>query len=334
MMFPSPHRATARATPAKPTHQEITTLESPTGLLPTGLIAPNLTPFNADLSVDQGRYIAHARNLLDTCCVGLAPFGTTGEALSVGIEERIETLQAAVAGGIEASRLVPGTGLTNIADTLRLTTSCLDLGCAAVMVLPPFYYKGVPDDGLYAYFAKLIEAVGRDDLRIYLYHIPQVAGVGIPVSVVKRLRADFPRQIIGIKDSSGDWANTEALLGIDGLTVYPGSEAAVLKGMKAGAPGCISAMANTNGAAIAAVIEAFAAGRREEAERLHNQVAEYRLTVVDYAPINAQKRMLAIQSGDESWATVRPPLVAIPEAAGRDLLEKLAGLDAEAVPAS
>lgn len=300
--------------------------ESPTGLMPTGLIAPNLTPFNADFSIDTGRYVDHAQRLLATGCVGLAPFGTTGEALSVGIDERIATLRAVVDSGVDPARLMPGTGLTNLADTARLTSACMEIGCAGVMVLPPFYYKNVPDEGLYAYLAGLIETVDRDDLRICLYHIPPVAVVGFPVAVVARLRAAFPEQVVAIKDSSGDWSNVEALFGIDGLAVYPGTELFVIEAMKRGAPGCISALANINSRAIADVIESVAAGRLDEAETRQRPVAELRQLVQEYAPINAQKRLLALETGDDSWAIVRPPLVPLPEARGRELSQRLAPL--------
>ncbi|NOR37092.1 MAG: dihydrodipicolinate synthase family protein, partial [Woeseiaceae bacterium] len=188
-----------------------------------GVIAPILTPFNDDLSIATDLYVDLAKCLFDQGCAGLAPFGTTGEALSVGIDERISAIAALVDGGIEPSRLIPGTGLSNIADSARLSRACLDLGCPAVMTLPPFYFKAVSEDGLYRHFSELIKAIGPD-ARIFLYHIPPIAIVGIPPSLTARLRADFPEQIVGIKDSSGDWENTRALFEIDGLIVYPGSE--------------------------------------------------------------------------------------------------------------
>ncbi len=291
-----------------------------------GIIAPVLTPFNDDLSVAEDLYLAHAERLLAEGglggCVGLAPFGTTGEALSVGIDERTAMLEKLVAAGIDPARLIPGTGLTNLPDTVRLTRHAVDLGCAGAMILPPFYFKNVADEGLYAYFARLIEMVGRDTLRIYLYHIPQVAGVGIPVDVVRRLRSDFPDQIVGIKDSSGVWENTEALLGIDGLIVYPGAELPLIEALDLGAPGCISATANLNAGAIAEVIRTYHAGNRDEAVRLHEAVKRFRLTMQDYAPIPAQKRLLAGWL-DPRWANVRPPFLAMSEAEGEKLAARL-----------
>ncbi|MEM7120270.1 MAG: dihydrodipicolinate synthase family protein [Pseudomonadota bacterium] len=288
-----------------------------------GVIAPNLTPFNDDLSVAMDLYVAHGKALLDGPCVALAPFGTTGEALSVASDERIAVIESLIDAGADPKRLVPGTGLTNLPETVRLSQACLDMGCAAVMTLPPFYFKGVSDNGLYTYFAELIARIDRASCRIFLYHIPQVAGVGIPPAVAARLRRDFPNEIVGIKDSSGDWENTKALLDIDGLIVYPGSELPLFEAMARGAPGCISATANLNGAAIAEVISLIAHGEMETAKAPFEQVRNVRMTFQHYAPIPAQKRLLAVATGDRRWANVRPPLEAMDEAAGRSLAHDL-----------
>ena len=284
-----------------------------------GVRTPLLTPFNDDLSIATDLFVAHAQRLLDEGCAGLVPFGTTGEALSVGIDERIGAVRALVDSGIDSGRLMPGTGVSNLVDTARLSRACLDMGCLAVMVLPPFYYKNVSDDGLFRYFAELIARIGPD-ARIYLYHIPPVAVVGISVELVIRLREAFPEQIVGIKDSSGDWDNTRKLLGIDGLVVYPGSELPLMQALELGAPGCISATANTNAAAIAAVIRAHAQGDADRAIELHAEAARYRLALLEkHAPIPAQKRLLAMRYGDARWANVRPPLTAMAESVGKEL---------------
>ena len=288
-----------------------------------GVIAPNCTPFGHDLTVAEDLYVGHAKRLLAGGCAGLAPFGTTGEALSVGIDERLALLDALVAAGIDPARLIPGTGLTNLPDTARLTRAAVEHGCAGALVLPPFYYKNPSDDGLYRYFASLIELIATDALRIYLYHIPQVAGVGLPIAVVERLRREFPDQIVGIKDSSGDWENTRALLEIDGLIVYPGSELPLIEAMSMGAPGCITASANLNAAAIAEVIRLYMVGDGIAAEAAMPAIREFRLTLQGYAPIPAQKRLLALASGDNRWAMVRPPLDELPVEAGRELAATL-----------
>jgi len=218
--------------------------------------------------------------------------------------------------------MIPGTGLSNVTDTARLSRACLDMGCSGVMTLPPFYYKGVGEEGLYRHFAQLIEAIG-DGARLFLYHIPPIAIVGIPVTLAARLHAEFPGQVVGIKDSSGDWDNTRALLGIDGLIVYPGSELPLVEALELGAPGCISATANLNGAAIANLIAAYFDGDTDRVHELQQGVRQFRLRLQDYAPIPAQKRLLALATGDARWANVRPPFLAMPEADGRDLLDAL-----------
>ena len=287
-----------------------------------GVLVPLLTPFNDDMTVASDLYAEHAERLLGQGCAGLVPFGTTGEALSVGIDERIAAITALVDAGIDPALMIPGTGLSNVTDTSRLSRACLDLGCAGVMTLPPFYYKGVSEEGLHRHFAQLVESLGAD-ARIFLYHIPPIAIVGIPLTLAARLHAEFPGQVVGIKDSSGDWENTRALLGIDGLTVYPGSELPLVEALELGAPGCISATANLNGGAIANLIDAYFEEDTERVQKLQHDVKRFRLLMQDYAPIPAQKRLLALMTGDERWANVRPPLVSMPEEQGQKLLNVL-----------
>jgi 4-hydroxy-tetrahydrodipicolinate synthase len=214
--------------------------------------------------------------------------------------------------------MIPGTGLCNVADTARLSAACLDLGCAGVMTLPPFYYKAVTEDGVYRYFIQLLETLGSG-ARIYLYHIPPIAIVGIPPSLAFRLHAEFPENFVAIKDSSGDWENTRALFDIDGMIVYPGSEVPLLDALALGGPGCISATANLNTRAIARVVELYDSGESEAALNLHDGVTRFRRFVEGYGPIPAQKRLLALSSGDPRWANVRPPLTALSEEKGKEL---------------
>ncbi|MEM7072291.1 MAG: dihydrodipicolinate synthase family protein, partial [Pseudomonadota bacterium] len=197
--------------------------EDRSSAVPQGLVVPMLTPFEADGSIASDLFIAHAKHLLAQGAAGLAPFGTTGEALSVGINARISSIDRLLDHGISPDFLIPGTGLTSLDDTANLSRAMLDRSVRAVMVLPPFYYKNVSNQGIITYFTRLIERLG-EDARIVLYHIPKVAMVGFGVDVVQHLKARFPDQILAIKDSSGDWSNMQALMGIDGLHVYPGSE--------------------------------------------------------------------------------------------------------------
>ena len=290
---------------------------------PDGLIAPLLTPFNDDLSVATDLYIAHALDLLDQGCAAVAPFGTTGEALSIGIDERIAGLDALLGAGVPPDRLLLGTGLTNIPDTLRLTEHAVRCSCLAVLMLPPFYFKGPSDDGLFRYFDELTSRVDADDLSLLLYHFPRMAGVGFSIELVRRLRLSFPEHVVGIKDSSGDWANTRQLFDVDGLVVFPGSELKLLDALELGATGCITATANVNARRIVEVISTYRSGGIEAAASAQERAIERRLTIQDYEPISAQKYLLAARTGDARWAKVRPPLVSLSPEVGRALESSL-----------
>ncbi|MEM7189334.1 MAG: dihydrodipicolinate synthase family protein [Pseudomonadota bacterium] len=292
-----------------------------------GVIAPNLTPFNEDLTIAEGLFLDHAAWLIDQGCVGLAPFGTTGEALSIGMEERIALLEKLCAR-VDPAKIVPGTGLTAGPDTVRLTQHAVDMGCAGAMTLPPFYYKGVSDDGLFDYFQWLIETVNRPALKIYLYHIPQVSGVAIPPSVTRRLFEAFPDVVVGIKDSSGVWENTEQLLAIDGLIVYPAQENTLVEGHALGAAGCISATANLNSSAITRLIKSIEAGTPDNA--LNAEVSAFRKLVAGAGPIPAQKALLTHWTGDARWSRLRPPLM--PMADPSELIASIDALDGYSRP--
>ena len=276
-----------------------------------GLIAPILSPFDDDLKFNQQMYNDLAHDLLENGCSGLAPFGTTGEALSLSNNERTKALEGLLNSGVKADQLIPGTGLCNFPDTVMISKHALDLGCHGVMTLPPFYFKGMSDEGLFEYFEKLIEEINHSKLKIYLYHIPQVSGVGLSIDLVSKLKKSYPDIVVGIKDSSGNWENTKSLLGIDELVVYPGAELPVIEAIKLGAPGCISATANLNGADISKVINFCHDNEWEKAEDLHKKVTEVRLLFQDYAPIPAQKGLLAKKSKIKEWSNVRPPLKSI-----------------------
>src|SRR5215469_1285837 len=217
-----------------------------------GVLAPVVTPFKADLSPDRERFIRHCQWLVSQNC-GLAVFGTNSEANSMSAEERMTLLDALVAVGIDPSRMMPGTGCCSITETVSLTAHAVKHGCAGVLMLPPFYYKDVSDEGLYGYFSDVVQRVADTRLRIYLYHIPLVAIVGITPKLVERLLKAYPSTIAGMKDSSGDWNNTKTFLDAfteTGFDVFVGSESFLLANMRNGGAGTISATANVNPAAI------------------------------------------------------------------------------------
>jgi len=284
-----------------------------------GVLAPVLTPFKADLSPDQERFIAHCKWLLSQNC-GLAVFGTTSEANSLAAEERSMLLDALVAAGVDPWRMMPGTGCCSITETVKLTAQAVKHGCAGVLMLPPFYYKGVSEEGLYRYFSEVVQRVGDARLKIYLYHIPPVAVVGITIGLVERLLAAYPNAIAGMKDSSGDWNNTKAFLDAfakSGFDVFVGSESFLLVAMRNGGAGTISATANVNPAAIHKLYTEWVRSRTggNSAARADLEDQQAKLNVVrdvfgrKYPMISALKQAIAIRANDPAWARVRPPLV-------------------------
>ena len=274
----------------------------------TGVLAPVVTPFKADLSPDAERFVRHCRWLLSQG-VGLAVFGTNSEANSLALDEKMELLDRLVGGGVDTARMMPGTGCCALTDSVRLTAHATTLGCAGVLMLPPFYYKGVSDEGLFRNFAEVIERVGDTRLRIYLYNIPPVSQVAITVPLIERLLKAYPGIVAGVKDSSGDWNNTRAYLdnfAAPDFDVFPGSETFLLQGLRHGGAGCISATANVNPGAIARL---FATWQGDDADAQQVSLSEIRGIFAGHSMIPALKAAIAHYSGDVSWATVRPPLV-------------------------
>ncbi len=293
-----------------------------------GVLSPVVTPFDADLRPDAERLTRHCRWLLDND-VGLAVFGTNSEANSLSTPEKVALLEHLVEAGIPAARMMPGTGCCALSDSVELTRRAVRLGCGGVLMLPPFYYKNVSDEGLYRNYAEIIERVGDSRLRIYLYHIPPVANVPIPLGLIERLLRDFPGAIAGIKDSSGDWANTRAMLERFqpyGFDVFAGSETFLLATLRGGGAGCISATANVNPGPIAQLARSFADA---DAEARQAALDIVRNVFQRYVMIPALKAAIAQFADDPEWLRLRPPLVELTEDERRTLGEKLAAIGFE-----
>ncbi len=276
----------------------------------TGVLSPVVTPFKADLSPDSERFVRQCKWLVANK-VGLAVFGTNSEANSLAVGERMELLEKLVEAGVAPARMMPGTGCCALTDSVRLTAHAVKLGCAGALMLPPFYYKGVSDEGLYRNYAEIVERVGDARLQIYLYHIPQVSQVPISLKLIERLLKAYPKNIAGTKDSSGDWNNTKATLDAfakDGFDVFPGSETFLLAGLRSGGKGCISATANVNPAAIHKL---YAEWQSADADKQQQDLDRIRSIFQKYPMIPAMKRAIAHWSGHAAWATVRPPLVEV-----------------------
>src|SRR5205814_881045 len=285
-----------------------------------GVLAPVVTPFKVDLSPDRERFVRHCKWLLLQNC-GLAVFGTNSEANSLAAEERETLLDALAAAGLDPSRMMPGTGCCSITETVRLTAQAVKHGCAGVLMLPPFYYKDVGEEGLYRYFSEVVQRVGDARLKIYLYHIPPVAVVGITMGLVERLLAAYPNAIAGMKDSSGDWNNTKTFLdafavragrAVSGFDVFVGSESFLLANMRNGGVGTISATANVNPAAIHKLYKQWnTADDTDQQQSKLNAVRELFSSRKFPSMIAALKQAIAIYADDPAWAKVRPPLVVL-----------------------
>lgn len=287
-----------------------------------GVLAPVVTPFASDLAPDVGRFLRHCRWLLDQG-VGLAVFGTNSEANSLGIDERIELLDRLVAAGADPARMMPGTGTCALTDSVRLTAHAVKLGCAGTLMLPPFYYKGVTDDGLYRSYSEIIERVGDARLRIYLYHIPPVSQVPLSLALIERLLRDYPGTVAGVKDSSGDWSNSKAMLDRfagAGFDVFVGSESLLLANLRHGGNGCISATANVNPSAIHRL---YGQWQTADADAMQRGLDRVRAIFERYPMIPALKHAIAHWGRDPAWARVRPPLVELPDAQSSSLVADL-----------
>jgi 4-hydroxy-tetrahydrodipicolinate synthase len=311
-----------------------------------GVLAPVVTPFKDDLSPDPERFIAHCKWLLSQNC-GLAVFGTNSEANSLSIEERAALLDELVAAGVDPARVMPGTGCCSLTETVKLTKQAVGNGCAGVLMLPPFYYKDVGEEGLYRYFSEVVQRVGDARLKIYLYHIPPVAVVGITTGLVERLLAAYPDAIAGMKDSSGDWNNTKSFLdafatrsaGRDPTAraartfdVFVGSETFLLANMRNGGVGTISATANVNPAAIDALYKkalgtSAATTDLDDHQQGLNVVRDVFSSRKFPSMIAALKQAIAIYTDDPAWRTVRPPLIELTPEQAKTLAAELQDID-------
>lgn len=290
----------------------------------SGVIAPLITPFGDDGAPDPERFTEHGQWLMRNGCTGLAPFGTTSEANSLGLEERMELLEELVDAGIDPAKLMPGTGMCALTDAITLTQHAVELECGGCLMLPPFYYKGPSEEGLYRYFSEVIEAVGDDRLKVYLYHIPPVAQVGFTLSLIGRLKKAYPDTVVGLKDSSGDWANTKSILdAFPYLEIFPGSEAFLLDGLRAGSAGTISASANINAAAL---FDVYKNWQTSDADALQSKIGGVRKVVQSLNMIPFIKAIVAHYRKDPTWTRLRPPFVELPEA---DVAKAIGILEAE-----
>jgi 4-hydroxy-tetrahydrodipicolinate synthase len=285
----------------------------------SGVIAAVATPITEDGSPDLARAVKLARYLLDNGCDGLNVLGTTGEATSFSLEERKSVMDAYKSNDLPLERLMVGTGAAAVADAGALTRHAASLGFAGALVLPPFYYKGVPDGGLFAYIDMLVKATAQKPIPIYLYHFPAMSGLPWHVALIKRLLDAFPTRIVGLKDSSGDMAYARSAAAISkDFAVFPSTEAALIEARGGAFAGCISATANLNPDLCA---RAWAQG---DVAALDAAVAIRKL-FDGKALVSGVKALLGHIHDDPALARVKPPLAAF-SAADRAVV--FAGYDA------
>ncbi|KAF1047031.1 MAG: 4-hydroxy-tetrahydrodipicolinate synthase [Herbaspirillum frisingense] len=287
-----------------------------------GVLSPVLTPFQADLEPDTRAFIAHCRWLARQGA-GLAIFGTNFEATSLAPEERMRLTDALLESGVPPALLMPGTGSCALPETVRLTRHAVQAGAAGVLMLPPFYYKNVSDDGLFAYFSEVIERVGDRRLAVYLYHFPAMSATPISLALIERLLKRYPGAIAGVKDSSGDWHHMETMIrhfGKDGFDVFPGAETFLQRAIEYGGAGCISATVNVNPASIVAIWRSTDTNERSALQARADAVRKIFQT---QPMIPAMKHAIAHWSGRTQWRTVRPPLTALDAQAGAALVAQL-----------
>lgn len=317
-----------------PADQEQTTIMTP---IPeqavAGLWTAVLTPLDPDLHCDHAKLAAHCRDLLARGCDGVAPFGTTGEGPSFTAAERIAATDALLKAGIPGRRIVLGNGATALGDAVDLARYAVASGLAGVLMLPPFFFKGVDDEGVYAAYAETIERVGDDRLRVYLYNIPQISGVPVGHAAIDRLLARYPAIVAGIKDSSGDWANTEGLLRRFSrrMAVLVGAEEHVPRALAQGGRGTICGMANVIPEAMRAVVDQ--AGT-PGGDSLLDAVARLAETILSVPFVPAMKAVKAADTGEQGWLRVRAPLRPLDAAMGASIVSAVAGFRASTVAAA
>ncbi|MBU3642249.1 dihydrodipicolinate synthase family protein [Polynucleobacter sp. Fuers-14] len=290
------------------------------------VLSPVITPFKADGSPDAPKLLKQCQ-WLEANGVGQAIFGTNSEANSMSAPQKMSTLTALVEGGLKPEHLMPGTGATSIDATVNMTRHAVNHKCAGVLMLPPFYYKDVTDDGLFAYFSEVIQKVGSAALQIYIYNIPPVTKVNLSLSLLERLAKEYPKTVVGMKDSSGDWSYTESvikLLAPSGFRVYAGSEVFLMRALRAGGVGCISATANVNPKAIA---DLAAHWRESNADALQANLDQVRGIFAKYQMIAGMKTAVAHYTKDSEWLRVRPPLMQLSAEQQAQLLSELKAIN-------
>lgn len=297
----------------------------------SGVFCASATPVLEDGSPDHAAFAAHCKALIEEGCDGVALLGTTGEANSFSLHQRQDLLEKVIASGLDPQRLLPGTSQTNVPDSITLVKHAVEAGVKACVVLPPFYYKGVSDEGLFRFYAELIEGVGSNDLRVVLYHIPPIAQIGISLELTARLREAFPGVIVGVKDSSGKIESMEAFAkAFDNFSVLAGADPFMLPLLRAGGAGCITSSSNLIGKHLRVVFDNwFDANQNDKVDAAQARINAWRDLSNAYVQLPTIKAMLAKRRNHAGWTRVRPPLVELTDAERDVVWGQMAKLEAE-----
>ena len=288
--------------------------------LPNGLFTASLTPLNADLSVNHQLLIKHINWLLDQGSNGICLMGTTGEANSFSNRERMEVLDNVIENGIDPGVLLVGTGTCNLPDTIELTRHAVQNGVPGILMLPPYYYKNLSDEGLLEYFRLVIEGVDDPRLKIYVYHFPKMTGVPFTLPLLEKLVEQFPNEIVGMKDSSGEIEGMQKVCeSIPGFRIFAGSERFLLDNLRCGGPGCISATFN---ATIKYGVELYQHWQDDNADDLQRKLTEVRSKFEIHSFVSGLKYLFSKWQDDKTWLNMRPPN-SIPDLATQEKLSQL-----------
>ncbi len=273
-----------------------------------GVWAASLTPMKQDLSIDTELLLHHCNWLLANGADGIVLSGTTGEANSFSVAEKMIMLDDLIAGGISPEKLIVGAGCCAFPDTVSLSQHAVKHGVAGVLLLPPFYYKNVSDEGVFASYEEVIQRVGDEALQIYLYHFPRMSTVPLSLPLISMLLEKYPNQVVGVKDSSGNWENMKAMVeNFPGFHVFAGTEAFLLDILRIGGMGCISASVNVTSVMAGEVFAEWQAGS-VRADALQEQLTLVRRTLQEHVFIPALKAVLERHTGKAGWHNLRPPL--------------------------
>lgn len=303
---------------------------STTSLHPHGVFSAALTPLDDELAPDHARFVEHCRYLLGEGCNGIAMLGTTGEANSFSVAERTALLEATIAGGIKPNLLLPGTGVAAFVDTIALTRHALSVGVETVVMLPPFYYKNVSDEGVYAAYSEVVQRIGDARLKVVLYHYPQMSAQPISHALIEKLRKAYPTTFVGIKDSSADFANMTAMVErFPGFAVLGGADALMLQLLRKGGAGCITATSNVVARSLAYVFEHFGDSDDDPGlKAAQARIVRARELVTRFPQMASLKALTADRTGHAGWKRLRPPLEALPAEQEKELLVNAAAFAA------